>query len=65
MPCAISPTRVPILTQQITAYFQLSQEAWDKLSSQMNEMAEINELLRKTVKSMYKKLTNVPKQYPK
>ena len=31
----------------------------------MNEMAETNKLLKKAVKSTYKKLTSVPKQYPK
>ena len=31
----------------------------------MNEMAEMNELLKKAVKSTYKKLTSVPKQYLK
>ena len=31
----------------------------------MNEMAETNKLLWRTVKSTYKKLTSVPKQYPK
>ena len=64
-PTAISPTRPPMLTQQIMADFQLSQEAWNKLSSQMNEMAELNTFLKKAVKSTYKKLTSVPKQYPK
>ena len=32
-PTHISPVRPPILTQQITTDFQLSQEAWNKLSS--------------------------------
>ena len=41
------------------ADFQLSQEAWNKLSTQMNEMAETNTLLKKTVKITYKRLTNV------
>ena len=39
-PTQISPTRPLVVTQQIAADFQLSQEAWNKLSSQMNEMAE-------------------------
>ena len=43
-PTPISPTRSPILTQQITA------EIWNKLSSQMNEVAETNKLLKKAVK---------------
>ena len=38
-PPSVSPVRPPVLTQQITAYFQLSQEAWNKHSSQMSEMA--------------------------
>ena len=41
-PTPISPPRPPVLTQQIMEDFQLSQEAWNKLSSQMNEMAETN-----------------------
>ena len=43
----------------------MSQEAWNKLRSQMNEMAERNKLLKKAVKRTYKKLTSVSKQYPK
>ena len=35
-PTPISSTKLPVLAQQITADFQLSQEAWNKLSSQMN-----------------------------
>ena len=35
-PIPIIQTRLPILTQKITVDFQLSQEAWNKLSSQMN-----------------------------
>ena len=37
---AILPTRPPILSQQIMANFQLSQEALNKIISQINEMAE-------------------------
>ena len=47
------------------ADFQLSQDAWNKLSSQMNEMAEANKLLKKAVKSTYKKLKSISKQYAK
>ena len=36
----MSPVRSPVLTQHITADFQILQEAWNKLSSQMTEMAE-------------------------
>ena len=43
-PTTISPTKPPIFTQQIMADFQLPQEAWNHLSSQMNEMAETNKL---------------------
>ena len=64
-PTAISPIRLPVLTQQIMADFQLSQEAWKKLNSQRNKMAEMNKFLMKVVKTTYKKLTSVPKQYPK
>ena len=53
-PTQISPTRSPVLTQQITADFQKSQDAWNKLSNHMNEMTKINELLKKAVKGTYK-----------
>ena len=53
-PTLISPTRPPILTKKITADIQLSQEVWNKLSNQMNEMAETNKLLTKVVKNTYK-----------
>ena len=35
----IYPVRLPVLTQQITVDLQLLQEAWNKPSSQMGEMA--------------------------
>ena len=41
-PTHMSPVRPSVLTQQITTDFPLSQEAWNKLSSQMTEMAETN-----------------------
>ena len=34
--------------------FQLSQGVWNKFSSQMNETAETNKLLKRAVKSTYK-----------
>ena len=49
-PTPISPVRPPIVTQQIMADFQLSQEVWNKLSGQMNEMAATNKLLKKAEK---------------
>ena len=61
----ISPARPPILSQQITTDFQLSQEAWYHLSNQMNEMSETNRLIKKEVKNAYKKLTNIQKQSSK
>ena len=60
----MSPAKPPALTQQITAYFQLSQETWNKLSSQMREMAETNKLLKRTGKNTYKKLTTILKATP-
>ena len=57
-PTPISPARPPVLMQQIMADFQLSQEPWNKLSSQMNEKAKTKKLLKKAVKS-------TPKQYSK
>ena len=44
------PTSPPILTWQITAGFQLSQETWNHLSNQKSEMAETNRLIKKAVK---------------
>ena len=61
---AISPARPPILTQLITADFQLSQEMWDHLSSQMNEMSK-NRLIKRVVKKTYKKLTNLQSTVPR
>ena len=37
---AILPARPSILAQQITADFQLTQEVWDHLSKQLNEISE-------------------------
>ena len=54
-------TRLPVLTQQITSDFQLSQKALDHLRNQMNELAETNRLLKKAVKNTYQTLTNVKK----
>ena len=53
-PIPLSQTRLHVLTQHITADFQLPQEAWNKLSSQMYEMAKTNKLLKKAVTSIYK-----------
>ena len=50
----MSPTIPPVLTQQITADFQLSQEAWKQLNSQINEMVETNKLFKKAVQGTYK-----------
>ena len=38
----------------VITLYQLSQEAWNKLRSQMSEMAEINKLLKQAVKNTYK-----------
>ena len=64
-PTPTSPARPPILAQQIMADFQLSQEAWTRWSSQMNEITETNKCLKKAVKCIYKKVKNVLKQDPK
>ena len=45
--------------------FQLFQKAWNQLSSQMNEMAITNKVLKKAVQSTYKRLMNEQKQNPK
>ena len=54
-PTPLSLVRPPVLTEQITTDFQPLQEAWNKLSSQMTEMAETNKLLKKAIKNIYKK----------
>ena len=46
-PITFSHTKSPILTQQITVHFQLSQQAWKQLSNQMNKMVETNKLLKR------------------
>ena len=53
------------MTQQISADFQLSQDAWDHLSNKMNEMAETNRLIKKAIKNAYKELAYVQKLSPK
>ena len=63
-PSHMSPARPPVLTQQITADFQLLQEAWNKLSSQMSGMAETNKLLKRAFKNTYRKLTCILKPPP-
>ena len=45
----IPPIKPPVLSQQIMADFQLSHEAWNHLSCQMNEMVKSNKLLKKAV----------------
>ena len=55
-PTTMSPTKPPILTQKITADFQLSQEAWKQVSSQMNKIVETNKLSKKAVQGTYKML---------
>ena len=47
------------------ADFQLSQEARNQLSGQMNEMVKSNKFSKKAGQGTYKKLTNVQKQNPK
>ena len=64
-PTPITLVRPPLLTQQITADFQLSQEAWNKLSSQMTEIVEANKLLKEAIKSTYKKVNSIPNPPPK
>ena len=56
----ISPARSPVLTQHITADFQLSWETWKKLSSQMTEMAEADKLLKKAIRNTYQKVNSIP-----
>ena len=46
-PTSIPLMKQPILSQQITVDFQLSQKAWNQLSNQMNKMVKANTLLKK------------------
>ena len=59
------PSETSVLIQQMTTYFQLSQEAWNKLSSQMSEMAETNKILKRGVKNTYKKVNSITNPTPK
>ena len=63
-PTPITPVGLPVLTQQIPTDFQLLQEAWNKLSSQMTEMAETNKLSKKAIKNT-KKVNSIPNPTPK
>ena len=53
-PTPISQVRLLALTQQITTDFQITQEAWNHLNSQMTEMAARKNLLKKATKNNYK-----------
>ena len=64
-PIPMSPARLPVLTQQIIVDFQVSQKAWNRLSSQMSEMSQTNKLLKRAVKNTYQTLTSILKQPPK
>ena len=64
-PITISPTKSSILNQQITAVFQLSKEAWNQLSNQMNEMFEFNKLSKKAVQGTYKNSQTCRNRIPK
>ena len=61
-PTTISATKPPILTKQISADFQILQEAWKQVSSQMNKMIETNKFLKRQSRPTYKHLTNKQKQ---
>ena len=63
-PTPMSPARAPVLTKQITADFQVSQEVWNKLRSQMTEMAETNKLVKRAVKNTYNKVNSIPNPPP-
>ena len=64
-PTPISPVRSPVLKQQITTDYQHSHAAWNKLSSQMTDLAETNKLLKKAIKNAYKKVNSIPNPHPK
>ena len=61
----VFPAIPPVLTQHITIDFQLSQGAWNKLNSQITEMAETNKLLKRAVKNTYGKVNSIPNPPPK
>ena len=44
-----TPNKPPVLTQQLTADYIMSQHAWDKITTKLNEMAKENRLIRQAV----------------
>ena len=42
-----TPNKPPVLTQQLTADYVMSQYAWDEITTKLNEMAEKNRLSNK------------------
>ena len=58
----MSPVKLSVLTQQITADLELSQKVWNILNIQMSELAET--ILKATLKNTYRKLASVLKQPP-
>ena len=44
-----TPNRAPVLTQQLTADYVMSQHAWDEITTELNEMAKDNRLIKQAV----------------
>ena len=54
-----TPKRPPVLTQQLTADYIMSQHAWDKTTTKVNEMAKENKLNKEAVCKTYNTATGV------
>ena len=44
-----TPNRPPVLRQQLTADYLMSQHAWDEITTKLNEMAKENRLIKQAV----------------
>ena len=54
-----TPNRPPVLTQQLTADYVMSQHAWDEIMTMLNEMAEEDRLIKQTFHKTYNSAAGV------
>ena len=54
-----TPNRPPVVTQQLTADYVISQHAWDEITTKLNEMAKENRLIKQAVCKTYNTATDV------
>ena len=54
-----TPNKLPVLTQQLTTDYVLSQNAWDEITTKLNEMAKENQLIKQVVCKRYNTATGV------